>query len=76
VLLGAARALGTTRLLGNLLYRVSPRDSLAFGSALVVVMALASVVACILPASDRSRARFAGLTFARLRIFLTWCVVV
>jgi hypothetical protein len=54
VLLGTATALGTTRLLGNLLYRVSPRDPLAFGSALVV-MALASVVACILPASRTAR---------------------
>src|SRR6266403_312048 len=31
VLLGAAVALGLTRLLGNLLYKVSPRDPLAFG---------------------------------------------
>jgi putative ABC transport system permease protein len=54
VLLGTATALGTTRLLGNLLFRVSPRDPLAFGSALLV-MTLASMVACFLPASRAAR---------------------
>ncbi|HEY1950432.1 MAG TPA: ABC transporter permease [Bryobacteraceae bacterium] len=49
VLLGAAVAFGLTRLLGNLLYKVSPRDPLAFGSALVVMMA-AALAACFLPA--------------------------
>jgi predicted permease len=49
VVLGAAAALGLTRLLGNLLYQVSPRDPLAFGSALLV-MTIASVAACLLPA--------------------------
>ena len=48
VLLGTAAALALTRLLGNLLYKVSPRDPLAFGSALVV-MTIASLAACILP---------------------------
>src|SRR5207302_10827893 len=43
--LGATAALALTRLLGNLLYSVSPRDPLAFGLALVV-MAIASVAAC------------------------------
>ncbi|HSP94092.1 MAG TPA: ABC transporter permease, partial [Thermoanaerobaculia bacterium] len=38
VVLGAAAALGLTRLIGNLLYEVSPRDPLAFGSAFVVMM--------------------------------------
>jgi ABC-type antimicrobial peptide transport system permease subunit len=54
VLLGAAAALALTRLLGNLLYKVSPRDPLAFGSALVV-MALAAVTACFLPAWRATR---------------------
>ena len=48
VLLGAAVALGLTRLLENLLYKVSPRDPLAFGSAFVV-MTIASLAACFLP---------------------------
>jgi macrolide transport system ATP-binding/permease protein len=49
VLLGAATALLLTRLLGNLLYKVSPRDPFAFGCAFAV-MALVSVAACMLPA--------------------------
>jgi ABC-type lipoprotein release transport system permease subunit len=43
-----------TRLLGNLLYKVSPRDPLAFGSAFVV-MAVASLAACFLPAWRATR---------------------
>jgi macrolide transport system ATP-binding/permease protein len=54
VLLGAVVALALTRLLGNLLYKVSPRDPLAFGSALVV-MAVAAVTACFLPAWRATR---------------------
>jgi macrolide transport system ATP-binding/permease protein len=54
VLLGAAVALTLTRLLGNLLYKVSPRDPHAFGSALVV-MTLASLAACTLPAWRATR---------------------
>ncbi len=54
VILGAAVALGLTRLLGNLLYKVSPRDPLAFGSALVV-MTIASLAACFLPAWRATR---------------------
>ena len=49
VLLGAAVSLGLTRLLGNLLYQVSPRDPLAFAAAFAV-MTLASTGACFLPA--------------------------
>ena len=54
VVLGAAAALGLTRLMGYQLYRVSPRDPLAFGSALAV-MAVASVAACFLPAWRATR---------------------
>ena len=54
VALGAAVALGMTRLLGNLLYKVSPRDPLAFGSALAVMM-VASLAACFLPAWRATR---------------------
>jgi ABC-type antimicrobial peptide transport system permease subunit len=49
VVLGAAAALSLTRLMGNLLYHVSPRDPLAFGSAFVV-LAIATFTACFLPA--------------------------
>jgi macrolide transport system ATP-binding/permease protein len=49
VVLGAAAALSLTRLMGSLLYNVSPRDPLAFGSAFVV-MAIAALLACFLPA--------------------------
>ncbi len=54
VLLGATVALALTRLLGNLLYKVSPRDPLAFGSALAV-MTMASLAACFLPAWRATR---------------------
>jgi transposase len=46
---GAAAALELTRLIGSMLYRVSPRDPLAFGAASLVI-ALASLAACLLPA--------------------------
>jgi len=48
-------ALALTRLLGNLLYKVSPRDPLAFGSALAV-MTIASLAACFLPRVGGPRA--------------------
>ncbi len=54
VLLGAAVALGLMRLLGNLLYKVSPRDPLTFGSAFVV-MTIAALAACFLPAWRATR---------------------
>jgi macrolide transport system ATP-binding/permease protein len=49
VVLGGTAALGLTRLLGYLLYKVNPRDPVTFGSALVVMM-IASLAACLLPA--------------------------
>jgi len=54
VLLGAAVALALTRLLGNLLYKVSPRDPLAFGGAFAV-MTIAALAACFLPALRATR---------------------
>jgi macrolide transport system ATP-binding/permease protein len=54
VLLGVAVALGLTRLMGNLLFKVSPRDPLAFGLAFAV-MTIASVAACLLPAWRATR---------------------
>ena len=53
-LLGAAVALGLTRLLGNLLYHVSPNDPLAFGAAFTV-MSIAALAACFLPAWRATR---------------------
>src|SRR6266550_1432578 len=54
IVIGGAAALLLTRLMGNLLYKVSPRDPLAFGSALVVIT-LASLAACFLPAWRATR---------------------
>jgi macrolide transport system ATP-binding/permease protein len=54
VVIGAAVALGLTRLLGNLLYQVSPRDPLAFASAFAV-MTVAALAACFLPAWRATR---------------------
>ena len=54
VLLGAATALGTTRLLGYLLYGVSPRDPQAFGLAFLVMTSV-SLAACLVPAWRATR---------------------
>jgi predicted permease len=54
VVLGGALAMGLTKLIENLLYNVSPRDPLAFGSAFVV-LAIASWTACCLPAWRATR---------------------
>jgi ABC-type antimicrobial peptide transport system permease subunit len=54
IVLGAGVSLGLTRLMGDLLYKVSPRDPLVFGSALVVTM-IASLAACLLPAWRATR---------------------
>jgi predicted permease len=54
VVLGAIAALGLTRLIGYALYKVSPRDPIAFGLAFVV-MTLVSLAACLLPAARAAR---------------------
>jgi ABC-type antimicrobial peptide transport system permease subunit len=54
VLFGAAAALALTRLLGQLLYKVSPHDPLVFGSAFAVMITTA-ISACLLPAWRASR---------------------
>ena len=54
VLLGVATALLLTRLLGNLLFKVSPRDPVAFASAFLV-MTVAALAACFLPAWRATR---------------------
>ena len=54
VALNGAAALGLTRLIGNLLYQVSPRDPEAFGTAFLA-MALAWLAACLVPALRATR---------------------
>ena len=54
IIIGVALALLLTRLLGTLLYRVSPRDPLAFAAAFAA-MTLASTAACFLPAWRATR---------------------
>jgi macrolide transport system ATP-binding/permease protein len=54
VALGAIASLGLTRLIGYVLYKVSPRDPLAFALAFGV-MTLVSLAACFLPASRAAR---------------------
>jgi predicted permease len=49
VVIGTAAALGLTRLMGSLLYKVSPRDPAAFGLALLVI-AVSSIAAVLVPA--------------------------
>jgi putative ABC transport system permease protein len=52
--IGAGAALQLTRLLGYLLYGVSPRDPFVFGSAFAVI-GLASLAACWVPARRAMR---------------------
>ena len=59
VVIGTAAALGLTRLMGNLLYKVSPRDPKAFGLALLVIT-ISSLAAVLVPAL-----RAAGIDPAR-----------
>ena len=54
MLIGIALALLLTRLLGNLLFHVNPRDPMAFAAAFAV-MTLASLAACFLPAWRATR---------------------
>jgi ABC-type lipoprotein release transport system permease subunit len=54
VTLGAVAALSLTRLLGDLLYKTSPRDPLAFAVAFAVIT-LVSLAACFVPAYRASQ---------------------
>jgi len=54
ILIGAIATLVLTRLMGNLLYKVSPRDPVAFGLAFVVIT-IAALTACFLPAWRATR---------------------
>jgi ABC-type antimicrobial peptide transport system permease subunit len=49
IAIGWVAGLSLTRLMGYLLYKVSPRDPLVFGAA-TVVLATTAVAACLLPA--------------------------
>jgi len=54
VALGLFIALATTRLLGDLLYRVSPRDPLIL-SSVAVIIGVAAALACLVPSWRASR---------------------
>jgi macrolide transport system ATP-binding/permease protein len=54
VAIGVLGAIVLTRLMGNMLYKVSPHDPLAFGCAIVVIM-IASLAACFFPAWRATR---------------------
>jgi ABC-type antimicrobial peptide transport system permease subunit len=54
IALGVAFALGTTRLLGTLLFGVGPRDPIVF-SGVAAIMAATSIAACLVPAWKASR---------------------
>jgi putative ABC transport system permease protein len=54
IVVGTIAAVVLTRLMANLLYKVSPRDPIAFGSALLVII-IASLAACFLPAWRATR---------------------
>jgi len=54
VLFGAIAGLALTRLLGNLLYHVSPHDPVVFGLALAM-MTITAIAACLLPAWRAAR---------------------
>src|SRR5205814_342849 len=54
VAIGGVAAIMLTRLMGNMLYKVSPHDPLAFGMAFAVIT-IASLAACFLPAWRATR---------------------
>jgi predicted permease len=54
IVIGAVAAISLTRWMGDLLYQVSPRDPVAFGFALIVMIAVA-FFACFLPARRAAR---------------------
>jgi predicted permease len=54
IAIGGVGALLLTRLMGGLLYKVSPHDPVAFGSALTVIT-IASLAACFLPVRRATR---------------------
>ncbi|HJT45345.1 MAG TPA: ABC transporter permease, partial [Chthoniobacterales bacterium] len=54
IALGGIAAFALTRLIGTLLYKVSPHDPVAYGSALLILLVVA-LLACFVPARRASR---------------------
>jgi macrolide transport system ATP-binding/permease protein len=54
IAIGGVAALLLTRLMGNLLYKVSPRDPIAYSLALIILIAV-TLLACFLPAHRATR---------------------
>src|SRR5438270_4498987 len=54
LVIGTIAAFALTRWMGNLLYKVSPRDPITFFSALVILVAVA-LIACLVPARRAAR---------------------
>jgi putative ABC transport system permease protein len=54
IAIGAVGAFTLTRLMSNMLYKVSPTDPVAFCSALLILIAVA-LIACVLPARRAAR---------------------
>jgi ABC-type antimicrobial peptide transport system permease subunit len=54
VVLGGIAAIALTNLLGDLLYKVSPRDPASFAAAFVVIT-IASLASCLIPAMRAMR---------------------
>jgi macrolide transport system ATP-binding/permease protein len=54
IIIGAFAAFALTRLMADLLYKVSPRDPIAFLSALIILVAVA-LIACLIPARRAAR---------------------
>jgi macrolide transport system ATP-binding/permease protein len=54
IAIGAVAALLLTRLMGTMLYKVNPRDPIAFGLALIILIVVA-LIACFVPARRATR---------------------
>ena len=54
IVIGAVTAGMLTRLMGNLLYKVSPRDPIVFGTAFIILIVVA-FIACFIPAWRATR---------------------
>ena len=54
VVVGSVATIGLTRVIADLLYKVSPRDPASYGAALAILL-LAAVAACFLPAWRATR---------------------